>query len=361
MPVEPADPSFPPHLFAQATREEVWSLRNGEFRCTREHREAGFSVTGPDGRLFATSDPAAPLPERWDVTDEEMHELQDAFESAPTPIPDQAARWLSDSSASIRIRRTARLIASAAGRHLSSNAEQIAIEIERPGQPLMIVTDAAHLQDDLFRLIDLAAERALTPLSERPLPLLWKEGSGSVLLHEAAGHAVLSGDLRPQFPEWLVIDDDPRHEGIGRTEIDDCGETPGQARLSAGERPAAWRRETFRDTPLRRMTTLIGHQQDAPFDLPDDRIEVLLIGGGDYDFLRDRITIRISAAFLVKADGSIPLAPFVLRIPAGRIANVIIGARGEPRRYPGVLCSDEGQRVGVGSLCCEILTTPIQS
>ena len=91
--------------------------------------------------------------------------------------------------------------------------------------------------------------------------IVWPNGSGAVLLHEAFGHASEHDAAPVAWPSWLSID-----------------------------APLVSRRETFRDVPLMRMTHLIARQNNAPFALPDERIEVQLVAGGAYDPITDIVT-----------------------------------------------------------------------
>jgi hypothetical protein len=141
--------------------------------------------------------------------------------------------------------------------------------------------------------------------------IVWLNGSAAVLLHEAFGHAS-EHDVAPvTWPSWLTI-----------------------------EAPLASRRETFRDVPLMRMTHLIGRQTNAPFVPPIDAIEVHLIAGGAYDPITDIVTISVAVS---------SAGPFTIRRLRAKVAASLAGASGEPIRYPGVICSREGQELYVAS------------
>jgi hypothetical protein len=86
-------------------------------------------------------------------------------------------------------------------------------------------------------------------------------------------------------------------------------------------------------------------QTDAPFELPDERIEITLIDSGMYDPLTDTILLRVAAS---------SIGAFTIHEPRTSIA--FTGARGEPLRYPGVICSREGQELVVGSSAPVMLT-----
>jgi hypothetical protein len=184
------------------------------------------------------------------------------------------------------------------------------------------------------------------------LPILWRNGSASVLLHEAAGHAAEHGHFSSQWPKWLSINDEPDFE------IDDTGISTRAVDLMTNA-PECLRRASFRDVPIPRMTCLIARQHDAPWSLPDHRIDVHFVAGGAYEPLTEMVTLSISAADLVHGEDVMPLAPFQLCVARERVARAIVGASGEPLRYPGVVCSREGQEVVVGSFAPLMITTEL--
>ncbi len=181
------------------------------------------------------------------------------------------------------------------------------------------------------------------------LPILWQEGSASVLLHEAAGHAAEHGHEQLIWPDWLTIHDEPDFA------IDDEGAATRIADLKR-EPPATRRRESFTDVALPRMTTVVARQHNAPWSLPEERVEIHLIAGGAYEPLTQFVTLSIAVAFLVRGDLATRLAPFQIRASRERIAAAILGAAGDPLRYPGVICSREGQEVLVRSHAPLMLT-----
>ena len=165
------------------------------------------------------------------------------------------------------------------------------------------------------------------------LPILWRNGSASVLLHEAIGHAAEHDAPPVAWPQWLSVRDEPQFP------FDDCGNETRVVDLMR-EPPSAFRRESFRDVPLRRMSNVVvrgNHDFDA-----SEYVEVFVVRSGAYDPLTDVVTID--------------LGTFTLRKTRAEIAASIIGARGEPIRYPGVVCSREGQEIVVGSQAPEMLT-----
>src|SRR5207248_1688159 len=110
-----------------------------------------------------------------------------------------------------------------------------------------IVTNPEHIDADIENLRSLLA----LPIDNRQPTtdnLVWRGGSASVLLHEAIGHAAEHEHPAIEWPSWLRVD-----------------------------APLRLRRASFRDVPLLRMTTLVATQNDAPFDVPEDAIEVHLL------------------------------------------------------------------------------------
>lgn len=159
----------------------------------------------------------------------------------------------------------------------------------------------------------------------RGAALVWRNGSGAVLLHEAAGHAAEHHAPPVAWPSWLRVHD----------------EGPAIAtRDLLREPPATLRRESFRDVPLPRMTSLVARQQNAPFDPPPGAIDIHLIAGGSYDPRTDVVTVDVAVS---------SAGPFTIRDSRANIAASLIGATGEPLAYPGVICSREGQELVVGS------------
>lgn len=115
------------------------------------------------------------------------------------------------------------------------------------------------------------------------------------------------------------------------------------------------RRSSFADVPLPRLSNIVVRHDGAPFEKPATHLDILLIAGGRYDPLTETVSIFVAAADLVKDGVTRGVRPFVIRESRERIASAIRGARGEPERYPGVICSAEGQEIFVASHAPEIL------
>jgi len=172
-----------------------------------------------------------------------------------------------------------------------------------------IVTTPADAHRDYELLRGLAGSKPASKPAR--LPIVWRNGSAAVLLHEAIGHAREHGAAENSWPAWLTV-----------------------------ESPLALRRETFRDVPLPRMTHLIARLSGAPFAPPRERIDVQLVAGGGYDPVTDVVTIDIAVS---------SVGAFTIHRTRSEIAASLIGAVGEPIRYPGVICSREGQQLYVAS------------
>jgi hypothetical protein len=186
---------------------------------------------------------------------------------------------------------------------------------------LSLVTDPAHIREDVDLLRNAVSrsadfQPAGPPASSRQTPMLWLNGSASILLHELLGHPLEHDRESPPLPPWLHVDI-----------------------------PLSVRRATFRDVPLLRMQHVRATQTDAPFELPHERIEITLIDSGMYDPLSDTILLRVAASSIG-----------AFTIHERRTSIAFTGARGEPLRYPGVICSREGQELVVGSFAPVMLT-----
>lgn len=187
-----------------------------------------------------------------------------------------------------------------------------------------IVTTPEDLEHDL-QLLGRRGEPV--DFDGREIALVWLHGTASVLLHEAMGHPREHGHAELDWPSWLQV-----------------------------EIPMRQRRATFRDVPLLRMTRVSATQTNAPFELPAERIEIRLIDGGLYEPLGEIVTIRVADADLVDASGTHRLAPFEITRTRRQIAASLRGATGDAIRYPGVICSREGQELVVGSYAPVLVT-----
>jgi len=300
------------YLFSIAARDELWSggvliesrASHGQARCR-------------GNEIDATDVADAVLIERAEARMSEMRAI---------------ARDMSDARV--------RLVASA--RRVNDH--------ERDEASMSVTIDGVSVVISPGDALPLRLRSGQAPAGEG-LPILWRNGSAAVLLHEAAGHAA-EHHHQTKWPSWLTIRDEPDFA------VDDAGNDTRAIDLTQHP-PACMRRESFRDVPIPRMSTLIARQHDAPWPLPDDRIEVHLLAGGAYEPLTGIVTLSIAVADRIHKDDVTPLAPFRIRVPRERVARALVGATGEPLRYPGVVCVREGQEVVVGSFAPLMMTTEL--
>jgi hypothetical protein len=239
--------------------------------------------------------------EAVDTCDDRLSRACDAASDAARAL----VRTLPEAQVRMRVRATR-----------EDDAESVETTITLRIHGVSIVTTPADAHRDYALLRELAGSKPATKLA--PLPIVWQNGSAAVLLHEAIGHAREHGAAEISWPAWLSV-----------------------------EAPLALRRETFRDVPLPRMTHLIARQSGAPFEPPHERIEVQLVAGGGYDPVTGIVTIDVA----VSSAGA-----FNMQRTRPEFAASLIGAAGEPIRYPGVICSREGQQLYVASHAPVMLT-----
>lgn len=279
--------------FAAATRDELW------VGGVLAERRLSHGVAFDEGaRTFAR-----------DEADEELLALSAAAIARLREAVDDDAR--------VRLVASARRVR---GIVMTEAAMTITI-----GGVSIVGSDASMLRATL--------RKAAVRVSPATLPIVWRNGSGAVLLHEAVGHAAEHAAPAIAWPSWLEVRDLPPFP------IDDRGVTARAADLLR-EPPACFRRASFRDVPLRRMTRLVASQKGAPFELPAEFIDVELIAGGSYDPLTDMVTLEVAVS---------SVGPFTFRRSRAAIAASLIGATGEPVEYPGVICSREGQELPIAS------------
>lgn len=203
-----------------------------------------------------------------------------------------------------------RLVATA-----SSDGTNATMTIRRAGLSIVTQPDLVEEHDALLR--ELAREEPEgAPVDYRGIPILWRNGSAAVLLHEAIGHAREHGHAELEWPAWLEA-------GI----------------------PLRRARASFSDVPLLRMQHVIAKQHDAPFSFESVPIEILLVAGGAYEPLTETVSVAVSAARF--AGRRIP--PFLIREPRSAVPQALTGAEGETLSYPGVVCSREGQELVIQS------------
>lgn len=274
--------------FAIASRDEVW-LRGALVESRLAHGEA--SQRGP----------------AIDASDARDESLVTACEKAM-----DAGRSTIASLRDARVRLVVR-----ATREDDVESVETTITVSIGG--VSVVTTLSNALID-YELLQAALETPVA-MTTTSLPIVWRNGSAAVLLHEAIGHAAEHGAAPVAWPPWLLVD-----------------------------APLVSRRATFRDVPLPRMTRLLARQNAAPFVLPDERIEVQLIAGGAYDPITDIVTINVA----VSTAGA-----FTIHRTRAEVAASLAGAAGDPLRYPGVICSREGQELYVASHAPVMITEPL--
>lgn len=327
------DPELdPPHELLEISIEQLW-------RRPSPHPE-DLRVTA--GRCISKG---------RSIRAESLDPRQVTLETANPPPAEIAALMSSHPGVeALSIHCIARRVSSPSGEHESHSTTVLA----RLEDGATLVADL----DGLGAALSIAGSRPLKTTSEEKLdglPLLFLSGSGGVLLHEIAAHPLIAGHQLPQLPDWLTITDDPSIPGLGFLGArDDCGRPTRPASIHRGEIPAALRRSSFRDVPLPRMSSLVV-EGNAPCEIPDDRIEVHLIEHGAWDPDRDVITLNVQRADVFVRGVQRPAPRFTIEASRNVLARALSGARGRPVRYPGVICSEEGQRVPVGTRSVDLL------
>jgi hypothetical protein len=361
--------SFEParHLFTMVEREEVWTVpgfgrppllvarRAGQGWALTTASRGGLHIAATDDPSLLAHGSAGSIAAAREAFE---RVLANQFET----VPFAAARFDARSPIRLRLRGTASTV-SRDSLETTRTFLSITASTPRRGTTVSVVTSPDFMTEDIHRLFASGADRpAIRVEDPRLYPIVWCAGSGAVLMHEVVGHAAEHAALPIVWPSWLRVDDVPDIDGgYPMAEVDDTGVGAVTADLTAGQRPSARRRASFTDMPISRMTNVVVRQRDAPWPEPLPRIEVSLVGGGRYDPLTDRVTIRVTEADLISATGRQALEPFELDEARKTIAARLAGASGEPRRYPGVICSSEGQELVVGSFCPDVVTSAMLS
>jgi hypothetical protein len=345
---------IPPHAFAELTLDEQWQVdRRLELRSRRIDR--GFAVAGEYGESFQRLEIAGVAEDLSDARAETLSrslpDVKDLDDEVRSVLED-LARLRPPAGLTLRVNVSRRLLlAERLERRIRSAA--IRLEADGPDGAVALVTTPSFLAEDLARLLESRQGSAGSRVEAiDQLPLLWSGGSGGVLMHEAVGHpAGVAAAIA--WPGWLEVRDEPS-SAVYETRDDDLGAPPSRDLLRS-ESPASLRRASFRDLPMYRMSNLVVAQRRAPFDLPRRHVAITLADSGSWDPLRDEVTARVALAWLVEGSSRRRLAPFTFRSGRAAIARSLTGARGAPSRYPGVICSDEGQRLPVGTFSAELL------
>lgn len=310
-------------MFAIVARDEVWTL--GAEPALREQRLSHGQATLAGGVIVAE-----------DVPDEKLlalceSELALATAALPRTGEPVTARIV------VTIRRAETRVMKETTIALTSRNRSL-------------VTTPQFISADLKLLLDATLAQPELEVQYRGVPVIWANGTGSVLLHEAAGHPAEHGQSVVAWPPWLSVRDEPSFE------FGDTGEPVRPVDLLAGQRPSAARRESFASVPLFRLSNVVARIHDAPMERPERRIEISLVDGGRYDPITDDVTLFISAATLVEGSRRRHLHPFLIHESREAVARSLRGAHGPTVRYPGVICSTEGQEIAVGSHAPTLLT-----
>lgn len=326
----------------------------------RQVEDAGASLF-QGGELTASDDfevLAASVPKRPD-------EIRSRLERASEVEFEHALRTVSAEmvEAVVRLLATARYVARD-DTDLFQRSAVVAVTIPYCGESLSAACSPYRLIEVTRRMTALAQSEPQREIyNVGSVPMIWSEGSGALLLHEALGHPVELNASPLSWPDWLHVFDDPISKGIGSSILDDCGHEVEQRELTAGEQPSALRRESFRDVPMRRMTNLRVAGSSFPVEVPHRYVDIFLAGRGRYDRVTDEVSLRVLIADLVHDSRRTRLHPFALSIPRKAIPRTILGTTGGAGAvdYPGVICSDEGQQLAVGSAAPILLTAPLGS
>lgn len=223
---------------------------------------------------------------------------------------------------------------------------------------ISIVTSPGSLPGDARRLSASLARPPAHGTAAEATPIAFANGSAAVLMHEAVGHPSERGAPHVGWPAWLEVTDDPFAPALGQLTRDDCGRPVATRDLTRGESPSALRRWSFRDTPIVRMSSLCVRGSGAPTPLPARRIEVQLVDHGSWDPLSEQVSLRVCLAELVEGRDRTLLPRFTIRATRRELAARLAGWFGESISYPGVICSDEGQSLPVGSIATGLLLMP---
>lgn len=339
----------PDHLFAIAVREEVWVLESDRHRHIESRISTGSSLYH-NGRPFPRVEAhdslsGSGLPSLSERVESLMARAETAVQSIGTELR-------------LRIRTigSARYV-EADGRNDVRESVSIAVTAAHGGELVSVVTTPDALRDEVDLL---EAAMAGIDLHERyqpsTAPILWTAGTAAVLFHEAVGHPAEHGHRPIDWPEWLQVIDDPARDGFGAMRLDDTGDPVTTTDLTRRDGALPHRRESFRDSPLPRMSNLVVAQANAPFEMPDDYVEIRLLAGGRYEPLTESVALVVAIADRVRGTSRRRLLPFEIRASRQAIAEALLGAGGQPLRYPGVVCSAEGQEILVGSFAPLVLT-----
>ncbi|MHB0972372.1 MAG: hypothetical protein ACYC7A_13350 [Thermoanaerobaculia bacterium] len=338
-----------PHLFAAAIRDETWHVGSAP-RLVESRAEAGYAKTSVRNGAFEI-----------EATDDFTG--LDAPADTADSLRDRAGAAISRARGVIEARRerdaVARLVARSrwiriGERIVADELVTATLSLPYGAEEAAIAASPSEIAKHWKWLVAAVADIPRRACAWERTPLLWKNGTGAVLLHEAAGHPAERHAAPVEWPAWLRALD-----GTGGG-YDDCGLEIAERDLLRGV-PSALRRATFRDVPTLRMSELSVVAADAPFVEADESIEILLVDHGTFDPLADRVALRVVIADFVRGGNRERLEPFTYRASRAAVAASLAGAQGEAVAFPGVICSDEGQRLPVASKSPDLLTRPLEA
>lgn len=340
-------PELGEHFYAEAISIERWLL-NGEARRVESITGVGWSEASKRRSQLTYV--------AGDKFDGDRKTVEEKIRAA---LAGDESTWASNlwreplqQRADVRIFRKARSVESEHGANLDAHTTITIVT----GVAAIVARPESVASDLEVLRVATQARSTDQKIDVREYPLVWRRGSGAVLLHEAIGHPAERSTPPIEWPAWLDVVDDPLADGLGTMSFDDTGRTTRSARLKS-ESPDAFRRESFRDIPRRRMTNLIV-TASASAPLPDPRVEIFLIDEGGYDPLTEIASLSVAAATFVDGNQTRALPKFRLQIDRTTLASRLLGSVGPTTSYPGVICFDEGQRVPVGSNAPDLVTAP---
>jgi hypothetical protein len=344
---------LPDHLYLSRRQDTSWRLRAGRVELYEQRSDQGQAVTTTrHGNL------------KIEASDDFDDRLSNAFTAPPDAglsVPSNPETLLNrivralpvTELAEIRIMSIQRYVESRADREMLRD-EIATVRIPWQDRELSVTSDGTEAETHLAML---GSRMEIVETADADLtscPVLWRGGSGAVLVHEALGHPAERG-VFAKWPEWLEVSDEPS------SQLDDTATRVARRILTRGENPASLRREDFRAAPVRRMSRLVVKAKSSAKRLPDPHIEIWIVAGGSYDPLTDSIDLSITLAHLVEGTRTRLLRPFRLSAERLEVPRCLLGAFSEPSIYPGVICGDEGQRLIVGSVAPDLLLAPFSS
>ncbi|HVT04910.1 MAG TPA: hypothetical protein VHL58_16215 [Thermoanaerobaculia bacterium] len=333
--------------FASCVLQEVWHLQGGSFLLDSRNTDAGYEANSDEGSISRAVSMTAQelIGSTLPSSDAFLQEVQRAAGTMNLRI-----RWAHETH-----------FGQSESKDLLSQREYAVLSTSSVFGPASAIADRGLLPSAISLLRDVAQQRtdgAFCAWDE--MPILWSRGTAGVLFHEAIGHPAERSMTSDFFPAWLEVRDLPLQSGLGELWRDDVGERTREANLRE-ESPRALRRASYRQPLSMRLTNVVcSSTASESIDLPERYIEVIAVAGGEYDPPADRVTLAVSCSNLVEGGHRSALTSFRYSATRGAIAASlqVCGSRIVP--YPGVLCSDDGQTLPVGTFSPDLLTRPLR-